>query len=211
MLQGERVAVTTETATSCGMPAPRQYVVTFTLDGFKTEQHRMPLAAAEVARIAPTLDPAGVAETVEVVGSQTQVLKQSATAATTLSQNVVDMLPLNRGIDATVALTPGTVRSGPANANGVQAISISGASSFENLVLVNGVVIQTTCVAPRQHAIHRRRQPETPSRPRRCRRSEGASTWRRQRLTKSAEPSTAPNGWHSRRSGGATPFAAFDV
>jgi hypothetical protein len=143
VLQGERTAVTTENGDFLlAFLPPGEYVVTFTLDGFKTEQHRTPVAAAEVARLAPTLEPASVAETVEVVGTQTQVLKQTATAATTLSQNVVDMLPLNRGIDATVALTPGAVRSGPANANGVQAISISGASSFENLVLVNGVVIQ---------------------------------------------------------------------
>lgn len=143
VLQGERIAVTTENGDFLlAFLPPGEYVVTFTLDGFKTQQHRTPVAGAEVARIAPTLEPAGVTEAVEVVASQTQVLKQSATAAMTVSQNVVDMLPLNRGIDATVALTPGTVRSGPSNANGVQAISISGASSFENLVLVNGVVIQ---------------------------------------------------------------------
>jgi hypothetical protein len=120
VLQGERTAVTTENGDFV-LPflPPGEYVVTFALDGFKTQQHRMPVAAAEVARVAPTLDPASVAETVEVVGTQTEVIKQTATAATTLSQGVVGMLPLNRGIDATVALTPGTVRSGPANANGV--------------------------------------------------------------------------------------------
>ena len=143
VLQGERTAVTTGNGDFLlAFLPPGEYLVTFALDGFKTQQHRTPVAAAEVVKIAPTLEAAGVTETVEVTGTQTQVLKQTATAATTVSQSVVDMLPLNRGIDATVALTPGTVRSGPANANGVQAISISGASSFENLVLVNGVVIQ---------------------------------------------------------------------
>jgi outer membrane receptor for ferrienterochelin and colicin len=143
VLQGERGAVTTANGDFLlAFLPPGEYVVTFTLNGFKTLQQRTRVAAAEVAMVNPVLEPAAIAETVEVVGMMTETLKRTAPAATTYSQNVVNDLPLNRGIDATVALTPGAVRSGPSGATGVQPISISGASSFENLVLVNGVVIQ---------------------------------------------------------------------
>ena len=143
MLQGERIAVTTENGDFLlvFLP-PGEYDVSISLDGFKTLQQRTRVAAAEVARLNATLEPAPVTETVEVVGASTEVIKQTATAATTFSQSLINELPLNRGIDATVAMTPGAVRSGPSGATGVQPISISGASSFENLVLVNGVAIQ---------------------------------------------------------------------
>lgn len=143
VLQGGRVATTTENGDFLlAFLPPGEYQVSFTMDGFKTHQQRTPVAAAEVVPLNPILEVATVSETVEVIGARTEVIKRTATSATTISQAVVDELPLNRGIDATVALTPGAVRSGPSNASGVQPISISGASSFENLVLVNGVVIQ---------------------------------------------------------------------
>ncbi len=142
-LQGERTAVTTGNGDYLlAFLPPGDYQVTFTLDGFKTIEQRVTVSAAQVAPINPTMDVAGVSEVVEVVGAATETLKQTATAATTLTQQAVNDLPLNRGIDATVALTPGVVRSGPANASGVQPLAISGATSFENLVLVNGVVVQ---------------------------------------------------------------------
>jgi hypothetical protein len=58
-------------------------------------------------------------------------------------QRIRQRAALNRGLDATVALTPGTLRTGPSNATtGNQQIAISGGITSENLILVNGVVAQ---------------------------------------------------------------------
>ena len=57
------------------------------------------------------------------------------------SRRLIEDLPLNRGIEATTALTPGVLRTGPST-SGVPELSISGGISSENLVLVNGVVAQ---------------------------------------------------------------------
>ena len=110
-LQGERVAVTTANGDYLlAFLPPGEYGVSFVLDGFKTVQQRATIAAAQVFAINPTLQVAGLTETVQVVGAVSETMNRTATAATTLKQDTVNDLPLNRGIDATVALTPGAVR-----------------------------------------------------------------------------------------------------
>ncbi len=46
-------------------------------------------------------------------------------------------MPIARGITSSAILTPGVAATGPSNN-----LSISGAMSYENLYMVNGVVIQ---------------------------------------------------------------------
>ena len=85
----------------------------------------------------------GVNEAITVTGAVTDAFTPGVSASTTLKQDLVNELPLNRGLDQTIALTPGALRTGPSNSNtGNQQIAISGAITSENLILVNGVVAQ---------------------------------------------------------------------
>ena len=142
-LQGQR-AVTTTSSGDYIVPflPPGDYTVTFALRGFQTATQSTRVTVGGTLTLDARLRLGGVTERVTVTGSVADSIAPGVTAATTIKQDTVNELPLNRGLDATTALTPGVQRTGPSNANGVPAISISGAITAENLVLVNGVVAQ---------------------------------------------------------------------
>ncbi|MBA2303289.1 MAG: TonB-dependent receptor [Acidobacteria bacterium] len=121
---------------------PGDYTVRAELSGFRTLDQRVTVAAAQSVPFNLEMGVSGVAETVTVQGSASEVIPRTSTAATTLRQEVVDLLPLNRGLDATVALAPGVQRAGLSSRNtGLGVISIGGAVSTDNLFLINGVVV----------------------------------------------------------------------
>ena len=69
---------------------------------------------------------------------------QTAPVASSYKSDLVEKLPLNRGLEQTLTLAPGVNATGPARGTGATAraaITISGAMSFENLFTVNGVVV----------------------------------------------------------------------
>ena len=143
-LQGPRAVTTTELGDYI-IPflPPGDYIVTYELQGFDTVRERTLVSAAATVPLDVRLQVGGVAEVVTVTGSVTEGFAAGVTAATTVTQDTVNDLPLNRGLDQTIALTPGALRTGPSNANtGNQQIAISGAITSENLVLVDGVVSQ---------------------------------------------------------------------
>jgi hypothetical protein len=143
-LQGARTVVTTETGDYI-IPflAPGEYTVAFELQGFKRAEPKTLVTSAGTVTLDAKLQIEGVTEQVTVTGSVTDAIAPGVTAATTYKQDVVNELPLNRGLDATIALTPGTLRTGPSNSTtGNQQIQITGGLTSENLVLVNGVVAQ---------------------------------------------------------------------
>ena len=141
-LQGVR-SVTTTAVGDYILPflPPGQYTLTFELQGFKSAEQPTLVTAAGTVTLDAKLQVAGVAEAVTVTGSVADAFSAGVSAATTFKQTLIEDLPLNRGIEATTALTPGVLRTGPSNA-GVPELSISGGISSENLVLVNGVVAQ---------------------------------------------------------------------
>jgi hypothetical protein len=121
---------------------PGDYSVRAEVSGFTTVDQRVTVAAAQTVPLSFEMQVSGVAETVTVLGTASEVIPRTSTAATTVRQDLVDMLPLNRGLDATVALAPGVQSAGLSNRNtGLGAISIGGAVSSDNLFLVNGVVV----------------------------------------------------------------------
>jgi hypothetical protein len=143
-LQGPRPVTTNEVGDYI-IPflPPGEYTVTFELQGFQTARDTTLVTAAATVPLDARLQLGGIAETITVTGTVTESFAAGVTAATTVKQEVVNELPLNRGLDQTIALAPGTLRTGPSNTNtGNQQISISGAISSENLILVNGVVAQ---------------------------------------------------------------------
>ena len=141
-LQGVR-SVTTSAVGDYIIPflPPGRYTLSFELQGFKSAEQETLVTAAGTVTLDAKLQIAGVAESVIVTGSVADAFSAGVSAATTFKQALIEDLPLNRGIEATTALTPGVLRTGPSNA-GVPELSISGGISSENLVLVNGVVAQ---------------------------------------------------------------------
>jgi Carboxypeptidase regulatory-like domain len=143
-LQGPR-AVTTNEIGDYIIPflPPGEYMFTFELQGFQSATQKTLVSAAATVPLDARLQIGGVTEAITVRGSVTEGFAAGVTAAMTLKQQVVNELPLNRGLDQTISLTPGALRTGPTNTNtGNQQIAISGAITSENLILVNGVVAQ---------------------------------------------------------------------
>src|SRR5439155_25306773 len=83
-----------------------------------------------------TMGPAALTETVNVVGSSTAVLTQTASVATNFKQEMIAMLPTNRSLDAVVLRAPAVHPTGPSGN-----YSIAGAMSFESLYMVNGATV----------------------------------------------------------------------
>ena len=142
-LQGVRTVVSSENGDYIlTFLPPGDYRVRAELSGFRAAEQRITVAAAQTVPLSFAMQVGGVTETVTVSGTASEVIPRTSTAATTLRQEVIDLLPVNRGLDATVALAPGVQRAGLSSRNtGLGAISISGAASSDNLFLVNGVVV----------------------------------------------------------------------
>ena len=135
-LQGARTTVSTENGDYVlpFLPAG-QYTITFELQGFKTLRVQQGVAVAQTYPINVTLDLASVSETIQVVG-KAETISQTATAAASVKQELMQVLPTTRTLNAAVLLVPGVKDTGPGNN-----ITIQGAQSYENLFLVNGVVV----------------------------------------------------------------------
>ena len=143
-LQGPRAVVTNDVGDYI-IPflPPGDYTLSFELQGFKSASQRTLVTAAGTVPVDARLQISGVSENITVTGAVTEAFSPGVAASTTLKQDLIDDLPLNRGLDQTIALTPGVLRTGPSNSNtGNQQIAISGAITSENLILVNGVVAQ---------------------------------------------------------------------
>lgn len=119
-----------------------EYTVTFERDGLATEKQELKLAAAQSSTLDTEMAAAAVTEEIVVTGSL-ESISASTQAATTYTKNLVDELPAGRTINQIVALSPGVQPNGPGKdtGTGLGAITISGAPSYENLFLLNGVVL----------------------------------------------------------------------
>ena len=136
-LQGVRTAITSGNGDYVIPLLPSGiYTVSFELSGFQKFSQTEALAPTQVLPIDARMGPAEVIETTVVFGDRVNPLIQTTTLATSFDQRSIAMLPTNRDINAPLLMAPGVHPSGP---NG--AYSISGATSFESLFLVNGVTV----------------------------------------------------------------------
>ncbi len=135
-LQGTRTAVTQTSGDYIfRFLPPGEYKVRFELVGFQTLDTSIRISAAQEGKLDAEMPAAKVAEEVTVTGSY-ETISATATSATTYESKLVNLLPVGRDIINYVNLTPGTTTTGPGS-NPV----LAGAMSFENLYLVNGVVV----------------------------------------------------------------------
>jgi outer membrane receptor for ferrienterochelin and colicin len=110
------------------------YIATFSLAGHQTVRAELKLLAAQPHRYDITLTEEMTEEV--TVTSSTETVSQGSQVASTFEKDVVEKLPVPRTINGAVALAPGVFQTGPAG-NTV----INGAQSYQNLYLVNGVVV----------------------------------------------------------------------
>ncbi len=138
VLQGVRTAVTSSNGDYI-VPflPPGDYSVGVELAGFAPAKHSARIAIGQTATVNATLSVSTVSETVEVSAETLADFGQKAQVSTNFKQEFVQTLPLSRTFQSAAILTPGVQVSGPSGA-----IAISGAMSFQNLFMINGVVVQ---------------------------------------------------------------------
>ncbi len=137
-LQGER---TTQSGSNGGyrigtMPAG-EYRVTYELEGFATKVRTVKISAAQTLKSDIDMQIAEVVEEI-VVTSNVETISETNTVASTYTGTEVEELPVARTIYQTVQLAPGVHNTA---VGGNRNISINGAMSFENVWMINGVVI----------------------------------------------------------------------
>jgi len=115
---------------------PGDYTVKFELQGFQTLETTVKVSAAQDAKLDAGMPQTKVAEEVTVIGSY-ETISTTTQAASTVTQDLLNKLPIAQNFNNYVALAPGVNATGPS-----QNLTISGAQSWENLMLVNGVSIQ---------------------------------------------------------------------
>ncbi len=135
-LQGTRTAVSGETG-GYHFPAlpPGNYTVTFELEGMQRVNKRVTVSLAQTARADASLSPAAVSEDITVTATALAVV-ETTELTTNFDVETIRELPVGRDMRETTLLAPG-VTDGAVN----DQITISGAMSFDNLFLVNGVVV----------------------------------------------------------------------
>ena len=137
-LQGTRTTVTGSTGgyTFLALP-PGDYVVTFELEGLAPVKQEVRLSLAQTARADAAMGVTGVTEAVTVTGESAMAsVLESTQVATNFTGEEIGKLPVARTIRDTVLLAPGVSATGVNNQ-----ITISGAPSYDNLFLVDGVVV----------------------------------------------------------------------
>lgn len=136
-LQGERITVTGVNGDyKLAFLPPGLYQVTYQLEGFTTSRREVKLSAAQTTTSDITLELGAVSEEIVVTGQQATI-SESITGAATVTKDELESLPIRRDLVGAVNLAPGVANSGFRNT----APSINGAPTFENLFMINGVVI----------------------------------------------------------------------
>ena len=135
-LQGTRTTVTGESgAYSFAALPPGRYTVEFTLDGMSPVQRIVSVNLAQSTRADAELAVAAMTEAIVVLAAAPAALETSE-VSTNFGSDTIQELPVQRDITNVTLLAPGVNDAGPNDQ-----IIISGAQSFDNLFLVNGVVV----------------------------------------------------------------------
>jgi hypothetical protein len=115
---------------------PGTFKVSIEMQGMQTVTRNLLIGVGQTARADATLKMSSVAEAITVTASAPAVL-ETTEVQTNLQQSMINKLPTGRTVNAVALLAPGTVANGPRNA-----LVISGATADQNLIMVDGAVIQ---------------------------------------------------------------------
>ena len=136
-LQGVRTAITGENGgySFSGMP-PGDYKVKFELSGMGTVTRNARLELSQTARVDTAMKVSAVAEAITVTATTPTVL-ETPQVASTYTAKQIENLPVARTPLAAALLAPGVT----ANTFSGNQFVISGSPGYDNLVMVNGVVV----------------------------------------------------------------------
>jgi hypothetical protein len=146
-LQGVREISTSATGDFLAALLPAgEYTVTFQADGMQTVSRSVTLTAASTVRLDQRMRPAAVSESVDVAADAASAAALTAPEIeASYRKQVIDRLPVDRSLRSVVLLAPGVTENGPqgnvGTTNDRKALMISGALSYSNLFLINGVVV----------------------------------------------------------------------
>lgn len=140
-LQGVRSAVTTTHGDYIFPFLPAgEYTVSFELSGFRPLKTTIDLKLAENRPYDVKMGLAVQTETITVDAEAPGQFSQTATVGARYTTELLEMLPVARTPFAAAMLAPGVHQTAPTTS--ANAMTISGAMSFENLFLVDGVAVQ---------------------------------------------------------------------
>ena len=135
-LQGVRTAVTSANGDYIVPFLPAgDYQLTFELQGFSTASKTVSLKMADRLPLNVRLGVGALTEVVSVTAAVGETATTS-TVATTLKSSTAELIPIGRTLDAATLLSPAANDNGPGGN-----IMISGALSYDNLNLINGVAV----------------------------------------------------------------------
>ena len=134
-LQGTRTAVTDINGNySLPQLPPGNYSVLFELSGFEEVEETAPVPLGGEVGVNAVLAPAGVTETVQVVGVVPAEIQTTETASNMVVDEV-NALPMGRSPFAIAAIQPGLNTNTP---NGGQ-LAVNGSFAYDNVYLIDGV------------------------------------------------------------------------
>ena len=115
---------------------PGTYKIVIEMQGMQTVTRNVLVGVGQTSRVDATLKMSAVAEAITVTASAPAVL-ETTEVQTNLQQSLINKLPTARTVNAVTLLAPGVINNGPRNA-----LVISGATADQNLIMVDGAVIQ---------------------------------------------------------------------
>jgi outer membrane receptor protein involved in Fe transport len=134
-LQGSRSTITGETgAYSFSALPPGHYAITITFAGMETRVVRSTLRLSQVTRVDAVMGTAS--EAITVSGNTPSVI-ETPEVSTNMTLPFIERLPIQRNQLATAQFAPGVNSNTLSNGQ----LYISGGPGYDNLVLVNGVVV----------------------------------------------------------------------
>lgn len=135
-LQGTRTAVSGE-AGGYNFPnlPPGEYTATFDLAGMQALRKHVTVNVSTTSHADVEMKVSTVSEAITVTAAASPAA-ESTQVTTNFKIDTINELPMDRTINAITLLSPGVTEAGPNNQ-----ITISGSHSFDNLFLVDGVII----------------------------------------------------------------------
>jgi hypothetical protein len=115
---------------------PGHYTVTFEFAGFQSVKSELGVGVGATERLDATLQPASVAESVQVTAGTPSILSRRA-GGSTIRATDIERMPTGRTPSLVAELAPGLTNNTP----NVNQVTISGAVAYDNVFMLDGVDI----------------------------------------------------------------------
>jgi carboxypeptidase family protein/TonB-dependent receptor-like protein len=139
-LQGSRVSITGgDGAYTLAFLPPGAYHVSFTLEGFHTQEADLAVSLGRNATVNAVLQPSVTTEAITVVASAPVIDTSTTTLGSNLSAKEIETIPTARNYAAVVQVVPGASTDANADNKDQSSITVYGSSGAENVYYIDGV------------------------------------------------------------------------